>query len=89
MERYCYPLRQTNSFILLVCDHQVHFYLAFRHGLISCKHYLVEIEHIADIIGVIVNGTVVKEVAMDSIKKSHPDGLEDYFFTVMKGREAK
>jgi ABC-2 type transport system ATP-binding protein len=40
--------------------------------MIISSHILSEIEHIADTIGVIVDGAVVKEVAMDSIKKSHP-----------------
>jgi ABC-2 type transport system ATP-binding protein len=57
--------------------------------LMISSHILGEIGHIADTIGVIVDGTVVKEVAMDSIKESHPEGLEDYFFAVMKGREAQ
>jgi ABC-2 type transport system ATP-binding protein len=53
------------------------------------SHILSEIEHIADTIGVIVDGAVVKEVAMASIRESYPEGLEDYFFTVMKRREAQ
>lgn len=51
------------------------------------SHILGEIEHIADIVGVIVEGCVVQEVTMASIKANHPDGLEDYFFDVM-GRGA-
>jgi ABC-2 type transport system ATP-binding protein len=57
--------------------------------LMISSHILGEIEHIANTIGVIVDGAVVKEVAMDSIKKNHPEGLEDYFFTVMRGRKAQ
>ncbi|AEC02415.1 ABC transporter ATP-binding protein [Parasphaerochaeta coccoides] len=57
--------------------------------LMISSHILGEIEHIANTVGVIVDGAVVKEVAMDSIKKNYPEGLEDYFFTVMRGREAQ
>lgn len=51
------------------------------------SHILGEIEHIADMVGVIVDGCVVREVTMASIKENHPEGLEDYFFDVMSGRE--
>ena len=53
--------------------------------IIVSSHILGEIEHIADTIGVIVNGNIVQEVALSSIKEKYPNGLEDYFFTVMNG----
>ena len=46
--------------------------------LLISNHILTEIEHIADTIGVIVNGTIVKEVSMTKIKTECPSGLEDY-----------
>jgi len=49
------------------------------------SHILSEIEHIADTIGVIVNGIVVEEVALSAVKEQFPNGLEDYFFNVMSG----
>lgn len=66
-------------------------YLVKEHGasILISSHILSEIEHIADIIGVIVNGTVMEEVTLDSIKESCPNGLEDYFFQVMERGEDK
>lgn len=53
--------------------------------MIVSSHILSEIEHIADTIGVIVNGNIVQEVTLSSIKEKYLNGLEDYFFTVMNG----
>lgn len=58
-------------------------------SILVSSHILSEIEQIADIIGVIVKGTVVEEVTLDSIKESCPNGLEDYFFNVMERGEEK
>lgn len=55
--------------------------------LLISSHILTEIEHIADTIGVIVNGTIVKEVSMAKIKADYPSGLEDYFMAIMTGRK--
>lgn len=55
--------------------------------LLISSHILTEIEHIADTIGVIVNGTIVQEVSMAKIKAEHPSGLEDYFMGIMTGRQ--
>ena len=57
--------------------------------LLISSHILTEIEHIADTIGVIVNGTIVKEVSMTKIKAECPSGLEDYFIDIMNGGENK
>ena len=63
--------------------------LAKNHGmtLIISSHILTEIELIADTIGVIVNGRVIREVALSEIKKEFPTGLEDFFIDLMTGRE--
>lgn len=53
--------------------------------ILISSHILSEIEHIADTIGVIVNGIIVEEVAMSVVKERFPDGLEDYFFDIMSG----
>ncbi len=53
--------------------------------ILISSHILSEIEHIADVIGVIVEGTVVKEVSMLNIKDSYPNGLEEYFLSIIKG----
>ncbi|MGF7012176.1 ABC-2 type transport system ATP-binding protein [Lachnospiraceae bacterium PF1-22] len=53
--------------------------------LMLSSHILSEIEHIADTIGVIVNGEIVEEAELGSIREKYPDGLEDYFFKMMRG----
>ena len=53
--------------------------------ILISSHILSEIEHVADIIGVIVNGVIVREVAMTAIKEEFTGGLEDYFFDIMNG----
>lgn len=56
--------------------------------IIISSHILNEIEHIADVVGVLVNGRVEKEVSMESIRLKYPNGLEDYFFKIMSGGSA-
>ena len=53
--------------------------------LLISSHILSEIEHIADVVGVLTNGNVVQEVAICEIKKQYPNGLEEYFFQIMSG----
>ena len=53
--------------------------------LLISSHILSEIEHIADVVGVLTNGNVVQEVAISEIKKQYPNGLEEYFFQIMSG----
>ena len=53
--------------------------------LLISSHILSEIEHIADVVGVLTNGNVVQEVAICEIKKQYPTGLEEYFFQIMSG----
>ena len=53
--------------------------------LLISSHILSEIEHIADVVGVLTNGNVVQEVAICEIKKQYPIGLEEYFFQIMSG----
>ena len=55
--------------------------------LLISSHILTEVEHIADIIGVIVNGTIIREVPMAKVKAEYPSGLEDYFMDIMTGRK--
>ncbi len=64
-------------FVKLVKEHQM--------TILISSHILSEIEHIADTIGVIANGTVVEEVALSTIKKQFPNGLEEYFLNIMSG----
>ncbi|KMK74426.1 ABC transporter ATP-binding protein [Alkalihalobacillus pseudalcaliphilus] len=53
--------------------------------ILLSSHILSEIEHLADMIGVLVNGTVLLEVSLPKIKKQYDVRLEDYFFHVMSG----
>lgn len=57
--------------------------------ILISSHILSEIEHIADTIGVIVDGRIMEEVSLSSIKGRFPDGLEDYFFDIMSGKGGK
>lgn len=53
--------------------------------LLISSHILSEIEHIADVVGVLTSGNVMQEVAICEIKKQYPNGLEEYFFRIMSG----
>lgn len=53
--------------------------------ILISSHILSEVEHIADVVGVLTDGSVVQEVAISEIKKQYPNGLEDYFFQTMSG----
>ena len=55
--------------------------------LLISSHILTEIEHIADTIGVIAKGTIVKELSLAKVKAEYPSGLEDYFMDIMAGRK--
>lgn len=54
--------------------------------LLISSHILTEIEHIADTIGIIKDGTIIKVVSMAELKSEYPSGLEDYFMDIMTGR---
>lgn len=56
--------------------------------ILISSHILSEMQYIADTIGVMVNGTIVEEVPLDTIKKQHHNGLEDYFFNIMDGGQS-
>ena len=53
--------------------------------ILMSSHILSEIEHIADKIGVIVDGKMVCESDLAQIKAEHKGSLEDYFFAIMSG----
>lgn len=66
--------------------------ILFRHlvekegmTILMSSHLLSEIGQSADRVGVIVNGTVVKEVEMADIRKQHPSDMEDYFISLIQG----
>lgn len=56
--------------------------------IVLSSHILSEIEHIADLVGVIINGTVIREVSLREIKGKNNMNLEDYFFNIMSGGNA-
>lgn len=53
--------------------------------LLVSSHILSEIEHVADRVGVLADGSIAKEVSMAQVRKDCPEGLEDYFFNIMNG----
>ncbi|WP_106767077.1 ABC transporter ATP-binding protein [Paenibacillus faecalis] len=57
------------------------------HGMsiLISSHIISELEYIADIIGIILNGTVVCEETMTDIQAQFENGLEEYFFKVTNG----
>ncbi|MFF2481853.1 ABC transporter ATP-binding protein [Paenibacillus sp. NPDC058071] len=53
--------------------------------ILLSSHILSEIEHIADTVGIIAQGRVVREMKLEEIKQQYPSGLEAYFFGMMSG----
>lgn len=53
--------------------------------IILSSHILTEIQHVADVVGVIVDGKVVEQIKIDDIQKKYKQSLEDYFFELMSG----
>ncbi len=53
--------------------------------ILLSSHILSEIEHVADMVGVIINGTIVQEKSLAQIKEQSDVQLEEYFFNIMSG----
>ncbi len=53
--------------------------------ILISSHILSEVEHIANKVGVLVDGTITQEVSIKEVKEKYKDGLEDYFFNIMSG----
>jgi ABC-2 type transport system ATP-binding protein len=53
--------------------------------ILISSHILSEVEHTADTVGVIVNGSIVEEIELSAVNERYPTGLEDYFFNMMSG----
>jgi ABC-2 type transport system ATP-binding protein len=51
--------------------------------IVMSSHIISEVEQVADTIGVIAEGTIVREVELATVRNEHSGGLEDYFFSVM------
>lgn len=61
--------------------------LAKEYGktILISSHILSEVEHIADKVGVIVNGALRQEVSLSAVRKQYAGGLENYFLSMMEG----
>lgn len=55
------------------------------YGFRGIGSILKVIEHVADWVGVLADGSIAKEVSMAQVRKDCPEGLEDYFFNIMRG----
>ena len=53
--------------------------------ILMSSHLLSEIEQIADRVGVIVDGTIMREAEMTGIWKQHSSDMEDYFISLIQG----
>lgn len=48
-------------------------------SILISSHIISELEQVADIIGIIVNGSIIREMHMTEIRAKFPNGLEEYF----------
>jgi len=53
--------------------------------ILLSSHILGEVAHIADTVGILASGIVVRQSDMTDIKSQYPKGLEDYYFEVTGG----
>ena len=53
--------------------------------ILMSSHFLSEVELVADDIGFLVNGTIVREVQSQDISQQNAGGLEDYFMKAIQG----
>ncbi|QVK20519.1 ATP-binding cassette domain-containing protein [Mycoplasmatota bacterium] len=53
--------------------------------ILISSHNLSEVEHVADTIGIIAKGKIIEEVTLSEVIQKFPNGLEDYFFNILKG----
>lgn len=72
-------IREMRDFFIAIVKEQ-------NMTLLISSHILTEIEHIADTIGLIKDGTIIKEASMVKLKAEYPSGLEDYFMDIMTER---
>lgn len=55
--------------------------------ILFSSHILSEVEHIADKIGIISNGAIVREMTLQELKKDSSFNLEEYFISIVKEGE--
>jgi ABC-2 type transport system ATP-binding protein len=54
-------------------------------AIMISSHIISEIEHIADTIGIIANGAMIRETPMSALMEECPNGPEDYLIEMMSG----
>ena len=76
-----------NGICLALKSEELFLCLAKQKGItiLLSSHILSEVEQIADRIGFIVDGIVVKEISPLEIRENYPAGLEDYFMQIVSG----
>ena len=50
-------------------------------------HILSEVEQMADHVGIMAEGKMIQEAAMEDLRRRHPAGMESYLLSVMQGGE--
>lgn len=55
--------------------------------ILFSSHILSEVEHIADKIGIISNGAIVREMTLQELKKDNSFNLQEYFISIVKEGE--
>lgn len=53
--------------------------------IIISSHILSEIEHTVTRVGILSNGSLALDEAVDVLRSQHPNNLEDYLINIMKG----
>jgi ABC-2 type transport system ATP-binding protein len=56
-----------------------------RMTILISSHIISELEHVADVIGIIANGTLLQESDLSQVKAQYSGGLEQYFMTMVSG----
>ena len=59
--------------------------LSEQESQFDVQSFLSEVELVADDIGFLVNGTIVREVQSQDISQQNAGGLEDYFMKAIQG----
>ena len=55
--------------------------------ILFSSHILSEVEQMADYVGIMAEGKMIQEAAMEDLRRRHPAGMESYLLSVMQGGE--
>ena len=55
--------------------------------ILFSSHILSEVEQLADYVGIMAEGKMIQEAAMEDLRRRHPAGMESYLLSVMQGGE--